>query len=169
MGPAGDIYASWVGVTGESHHAWLVWDEVLLIFLPGAGLNTPIPSTPPHPPNLYLLNSWNYKHELPCPTSFFLSFFPPALFCVGYFWERVSPSICLGWPQTAILLISASWVVRITGWHPALWSIFIFPFMVLFGVYLDYDKLGDRLISLGHQLLGRQTIYQYKHTDIKVY
>jgi hypothetical protein len=94
---------------------------------------------------------------------------PPALFCVGYFWERVSPSICLGWPQTAILLISASWVVRITGWHPALWSIFIFPFMVLFGVYLDYDKLGDRLISLGHQLLGRHTIYQYKHTDIKVY
>jgi hypothetical protein len=30
-------------------------------------------------------------------------------------------TICLGWPQTAVLLISASWVARITGmshWHP---------------------------------------------------
>jgi hypothetical protein len=39
---------------------------------------------------------------------------PPALFCVGYFRDRIS-TICLGWLQTLILLISASWVARITG------------------------------------------------------
>jgi hypothetical protein len=31
------------------------------------------------------------------------------------FRDRVSPAICLGWLWTAILLISASWVARITG------------------------------------------------------
>jgi hypothetical protein len=43
-------------------------------------------------------------------------------FCVGYFRYRDSWTICLGWHQTMILLISASWVARITGvshWHPA--------------------------------------------------
>jgi hypothetical protein len=47
---------------------------------------------------------------------------PPALFCDGFFWDRVSQTICLGWVQTAVLLISASWVARITGeshWCPA--------------------------------------------------
>jgi hypothetical protein len=38
---------------------------------------------------------------------------PPALFCASYFWDRVSQTICLGWLQTKILLISASWVARI--------------------------------------------------------
>jgi hypothetical protein len=50
---------------------------------------------------------------------------PPALFCVEYYQDnadRVSWTICLGWLQTAILLISASWVAGITGvshQHPA--------------------------------------------------
>jgi hypothetical protein len=47
----------------------------------------------------------------------------PALF----FWDRVSPTICLDWLRTMILLIFASWVARITGvrhWHPALLTIF---------------------------------------------
>jgi hypothetical protein len=46
-----------------------------------------------------------------------------ALSCVEYFWDRVSQTICLGWLQTVILFISASWVARITGmsqWHSAL-------------------------------------------------
>jgi hypothetical protein len=46
---------------------------------------------------------------------------PVALFCVGYFQDRVSCTIYLGWLQITILLISASWVARITGvshWHP---------------------------------------------------
>jgi hypothetical protein len=57
------------------------------------------------------------------PTS---SAIPPALLCDGFFQERVSWTICPGWLRTTILLISASWVARITGvshQHPA---IFIF-------------------------------------------
>jgi hypothetical protein len=37
------------------------------------------------------------------------------LFCDGCFPDRVSQAICLGWLWTAILLLSASWVARITG------------------------------------------------------
>jgi hypothetical protein len=36
-------------------------------------------------------------------------------FCVRYFQDRVSCTICPGWFQTVILLISASWVARIIG------------------------------------------------------
>jgi hypothetical protein len=39
----------------------------------------------------------------------------PALFCVGYFPDRVSGTICPGWLWTMILQISASWVDRTTG------------------------------------------------------
>jgi hypothetical protein len=40
---------------------------------------------------------------------------PLALFCVEYFEERISQTICQGLLQTMILLISASWVARIIG------------------------------------------------------
>jgi hypothetical protein len=40
----------------------------------------------------------------------------PVFFCVVYFWGRVSHTVCPGFPQTVILLISASWVARIWGW-----------------------------------------------------
>jgi hypothetical protein len=36
-------------------------------------------------------------------------------FVMGFFWDRVSWAICLGWLQTRILLISAFWVDRIIG------------------------------------------------------
>jgi hypothetical protein len=40
---------------------------------------------------------------------------PPAPFiCDRFFWSGISQTICLGWLQTTILLISA-WVARITG------------------------------------------------------
>jgi hypothetical protein len=39
----------------------------------------------------------------------------PALLCKGFFQDRVSWTLCPGWPQTMIVLISASWIVRITG------------------------------------------------------
>jgi hypothetical protein len=39
----------------------------------------------------------------------------PDLFCDGFFQDRVSRTICLDWLWTAVLLISASWVARITG------------------------------------------------------
>jgi hypothetical protein len=48
-------------------------------------------------------------------TSTFLWFF-------FFFQDRISWTVCLGWLWTAVLLISVSWVARITGmnyWHPA--------------------------------------------------
>jgi hypothetical protein len=39
----------------------------------------------------------------------------PALFCDGYFQDRISWTIFPDWLWTEILLISASWVARITG------------------------------------------------------
>jgi hypothetical protein len=53
---------------------------------------------------------------------------PPALFLWRVFWDRVLWTICPGWPRTVILLISASWVARITGmshWHLAYECIFL--------------------------------------------
>jgi hypothetical protein len=41
-------------------------------------------------------------------------------FCSGYFGDGILRTVCLGWPQTAILLISNSQIARITGvslWH----------------------------------------------------
>jgi hypothetical protein len=38
----------------------------------------------------------------------------PATVCVGCFWDRVLWTICLSWLQSVILLISASWVSRMT-------------------------------------------------------
>jgi hypothetical protein len=40
---------------------------------------------------------------------------PPALFCEGFFQDRVLWIFCPGWLWTAIIHISASWVGRITG------------------------------------------------------
>jgi hypothetical protein len=43
-------------------------------------------------------------------------------FCEGFFQDRISQTIFLGWLWTAIVLIHASWVTRITGvnhWHRA--------------------------------------------------
>jgi hypothetical protein len=51
-------------------------------------------------------------------------------FCSGYFGDGVSRTICLGWPQTLILPISASQVAKITcvsPSHQALYCILIFP------------------------------------------
>jgi hypothetical protein len=50
-----------------------------------------------------ILNSGSRSHS----TSHFL--------CWGLFQGRVSRTICLGWLLTEILLISASWIARITG------------------------------------------------------
>jgi hypothetical protein len=40
---------------------------------------------------------------------------PPTLYCEEFFQNTVSQTICPGWLQTMILLISASWVARIIG------------------------------------------------------
>jgi hypothetical protein len=38
-----------------------------------------------------------------------------SFFCVGCFRDRISTTVCPGWLQMAILLISASWVASIIG------------------------------------------------------
>jgi hypothetical protein len=73
-------------------------------------------------PLWFLLVSFSI-HTMPCFIVLVLEFepgptswaTPTALFCVGCFWDRVSWTIFLGWLWTAIHLISASWVARITG------------------------------------------------------
>jgi hypothetical protein len=44
-----------------------------------------------------------------------LQLFHKSFFCEGFFWDRVTQTIFLGWLWTLILLISASWIARITG------------------------------------------------------
>jgi hypothetical protein len=54
--------------------------------------------------------------------AFTLSHSTSLIFEDHFFWDRVSWTICQGWLRTMILLISATWVARITGvshWHPA--------------------------------------------------
>jgi hypothetical protein len=45
----------------------------------------------------------------------------PALICVRYIPDKVSPTIYQGWLQTATLLIFASWVAKITGMRHGCW------------------------------------------------
>jgi hypothetical protein len=47
---------------------------------------------------------------------------PQPFFVIGFFRGRVLQNVCLGWLWTSSLLISVSWVARITGishWCPA--------------------------------------------------
>jgi hypothetical protein len=56
----------------------------------------------------------------------------PALFCDGFFQDRVFQSICLDYFQIMILLISASWVARIIGmshWCPTVCFVLMFVFI----------------------------------------
>jgi hypothetical protein len=72
--------------------------------------------------------SYNNLHDQGFPSFFFfgpgawtqglptLWTTPPALlFVKGVFQDRISQTVCLGWLWATILLISASWVARITG------------------------------------------------------
>jgi hypothetical protein len=76
---------------------------------------------------------------------------PPALFCEGFFQDSVSRIIYLSWLQTVILLISASWVTRITGvshqcpvynvfFIRKLGSCLIGMFLISLGVLLNRNK-----------------------------
>jgi hypothetical protein len=61
---------------------------------------------------------------------------PTAPFCEVFFCDKVWQTVCLDWLWTVILLISASWVARITGvshQHSALTAIFI-------SKYINYSE-----------------------------
>jgi hypothetical protein len=62
-----------------------------------------------------------------CSVCLFIWATPLALFCGGFFRDKVWWTICPGWLGNVILLISASPVARIAGvshWHPAALVIF---------------------------------------------
>jgi hypothetical protein len=70
-------------------------------------------------------------------------FFSRPFICVGYFLDRIWWTLCPGWPQNTTLLISISWVARITEvshWPPAVFILnwyALIPFSLSF-LYLKY-------------------------------
>jgi hypothetical protein len=60
-------------------------------------------------PSFFSLRNWGLNSETTPRAT------PPAFFCGGLFWDRVLQTISPSWLWTSILLISASWVSRITG------------------------------------------------------
>jgi hypothetical protein len=50
----------------------------------------------------------------------------PFCFVKDFFWDRASQTICPGWLQAIILLISASWVARIDRREPLAPSLILF-------------------------------------------
>jgi hypothetical protein len=87
------------GMLGKQHYLWATFPA------------TPSPLLP------FFLWYWGLNSgPIPWAT-------PPTLFVIFFFfWDRVSQTICPGWLWATILLISASWVARITSvsyQHPA--------------------------------------------------
>jgi hypothetical protein len=64
------------------------------------------------------------EFELRCSTTWTT---PPDHFCSGYFGDGILWTVSPGWPQTAILPISASQIARITGTsHQRFFILFFF-------------------------------------------
>jgi hypothetical protein len=60
-------------------------------------------------------------------------------FCGGIFQDRVSQTVCLGWLQIVILLISTSWVARITGMN--YWCLAIY-FLLTILSWITYHSIS---------------------------
>jgi hypothetical protein len=92
---------------------WLFWRWDLMNSLFGLVLNL----NPPHlrpPSSTWQLYFFSFAVLGLDFRAYALSHFTsPFLWQV--FWDRVLWTVCLGWFLTVILLISASWVARITG------------------------------------------------------
>jgi hypothetical protein len=80
---------------------------------------------------------------------------PPALFSWKVFWDRVSRTICLGWLQTTILLIFASWVLGLQEWATSTGFFFFF----FKEAYTHFQKLGK-------QKKIKLTLFYYKEKVI---
>jgi hypothetical protein len=79
---------------------------------------------------------------------------PLSLFCVGYFQGRVTPTICLGWLWTKILLIAVSWVARIIGMsHQCLAKKKKKDAIFFIYLFLNFGSVGFKLRAL----LGRHS------------
>jgi hypothetical protein len=73
------------------------------------------------------------------------------VFCVygSFFQDRVSWTICRGWLQTAILLISAFWVARITGMSYSAWPQYYFLKRLSFSLSLHFCWKSVILLWVG--------------------
>jgi hypothetical protein len=122
--PACGFLHSWI--PDVHHRAWLIdWDGASLTFCLGWPQPTILLISASQVVGItqvwasalfFFFQYWNLNSEPPPWGT------PPALFLWRVFWDRVSRIICLGWLWILILLISASWVARITGvshCHPA--------------------------------------------------
>jgi hypothetical protein len=73
---------------------------------------------------------------------------PPALFYGGFFKIGPHGTICLGWLQTTILLISASWVARIIGVSHRCLAGFTFLILFFFFKYeMEWESWEDKNYS----------------------
>jgi hypothetical protein len=59
-------------------------------------------------------------------------------------WDAVSLTFCLSWPQTSILLISASWVATIKGMSHHTWPFIDTFYLAVLGVELRASCLLSR-------------------------
>jgi hypothetical protein len=90
------------------------WDQVLL-----GNPGWPQTSDPSaSPPECWITDVRHHiwHHTLRFELRYYMLSNSTSAFLDGCFWVRVSQTISLGWLWTTILLISASWVARITGW-----------------------------------------------------
>jgi hypothetical protein len=78
----------------------------------------------------------------------------PAIFCFGYFWDRLSCTICPGWPQT---MVTASEYLGLQAWATgaglpmAIFKGLFSWFTVPFSLYSEYiEKLS---VPLGSTLI----------------
>jgi hypothetical protein len=124
------IYASCVArITGVSHQPlvvllfYLFWSFHFVCVWEGGGCLTKLLRLALNS-HLHLLSSWissdpSFIYLFICSARVWT---PPAPFFDGFCRDRVLRTTCLDWLRTMILLISASWVGRITGvshhpWH----------------------------------------------------
>jgi hypothetical protein len=84
-----------------------------------------------------------------------------------YFWDRCSWTICLDWPQTLILLISAFWIARIIGvnhWRVT-WFWFFWTLSQIWGCRMAW---GSVLTSPeGQQCCFPQKLPHFSHQQCK--
>jgi hypothetical protein len=79
---------------------------------------------------------------------YYLSHSASPYFVIFFFGDRGSWTICLGWFQTVILLISASWVARITGVSCSVVSYQTFH-TILLRKHFQKHSSGDIFSGLG--------------------
>jgi hypothetical protein len=107
-------------------------------------------------PVLGVQKAWSRRHQLKLGVLPLKPLHQPC-FVEGFFQDRISWTIYLGWLWTVILLISASCVARLTDvshWHPA--ALVILKFIFYFG--------GTVVWTWGF-VLAKQALYHLNHTS----